>query len=111
MFALALKRARARTPFSQSDLARKAGVSPSTISKAESGVLELSLGTLVKVSEVLGVEAERELLLAAGYIRGDAAVESRRREIEVLRREGRIMLQKADRLERLLARDLNMTTA
>ncbi len=50
-----LKRFRERRALSQADLARKMGVTPSTVSQAESNTISLSLSTLVRLAQVLDV--------------------------------------------------------
>ena len=60
-----LRRVRAQRRLSQSDLARRVGVSPSAISQAEAGRRGLSLDTLLAVSGALGMGLD-ELLANRG---------------------------------------------
>ncbi len=51
-----LKKLRTKRGLSQSELAKLVGVTPSTISQVESGLIHPSLPALIKMAEVLGVE-------------------------------------------------------
>ena len=51
-----LKKLRTKRGLSQSELAKPVGVTPSTISQVESGLIHPSLPALIKMAEVLGVE-------------------------------------------------------
>lgn len=55
---LNLKIARIRKGLSQKQLADKVGISPATVSKAETGKFDLRLSTLIKLSKVLDVSIE-----------------------------------------------------
>lgn len=55
---LNLKIARIKKGLSQKQLADKVGISPATVSKAETGKFDLRLSTLVKLSKVLDVSIE-----------------------------------------------------
>ena len=52
-----IKNLRARAGISQTELARQVGVTPSTISQVESDLIYPSLPALLKIAEVLGVQA------------------------------------------------------
>lgn len=58
---LNLKIARVKKGLSQKELANKVGISPATVSKAETGKFDLRLSTLLKLSKILDVTVE-ELL-------------------------------------------------
>lgn len=58
---LNLKIARVKKGLSQKELANKVGISPATVSKAETGKFDLRLSTLLKLSRILDVTVE-ELL-------------------------------------------------
>lgn len=55
---LNLKIARIKKGLSQKQLADKVGISPATVSKAETGKFDLRLSTLIKLSKVLDVSVE-----------------------------------------------------
>lgn len=55
---LNLKIARVKKGLSQKQLADKVGISPATVSKAETGKFDLRLSTLIKLSKVLDVSVE-----------------------------------------------------
>lgn len=58
---IALRRARIKAGLTQTQLARKAGVSQPMIAKLENPDIDIQLGTLAKIAKVLGVTLEVKL--------------------------------------------------
>lgn len=70
-FGRIVREARLRQDMSQADLARRAGVNASSVSRAEGGVVQPTEATVISLANALGLDINR-CLLAAGYAPKDA---------------------------------------